>query len=171
MVGVRGLKDGKDLRPEAGPLPVLIAGVGGMPVPVLGGEVTPGSACLHDPEDPGQQQVGLHRRATERVRRWQERSDLIPPLLGEPQGGRRQDDRSSPRRPGAIQLCSPCAVALFGARLVAPSEERPGNAAGTALRRIGQREEQATDLRDRQREEVVGPPFCLPPAARRVTSR
>jgi hypothetical protein len=59
----------------------------------------------------------------------------------------------------------------LGNGLVAPTKGRPGKPEAEVLGRRSHSEEQATDLRHSQREEVGWPPFSAAFTCRRVTSR
>jgi len=175
VLGVGRLGEGvEDAGPDARLAPARVAAVDGLPGAESRGQVAPGGPGPRHPEDARQGgAVVVAGAAGRRTLRRQERGDARPGRVGQDEPGGAHDldrrgvarHRLPPRPPGG--------VAALGHGLVAAPEARPPQPEGNPARRLGQRQEQAADLRDRQREQVGWPPFwsSSPAAWRRVAAR
>ncbi len=89
--------------------------------------------------------------------RGQQRGDARPLLIGKAEvaPGEHLDRREAVTVP--LPLSSTGRVTAFRDRLMVATELRPGEAKGEALRRLGQRQQQAAHLRHSQGQEIARP--------------
>jgi hypothetical protein len=172
MVAVRRIEGVKDSLPDPGLARALIATVHGFPGTELLGKVPPGGAGSGNPEHARQNRPVIIVRATGlRFLGREERSNALPVLIRELEGDGLQPLQDGTAERNRLVLGPSSAVTGLGNRLMTATKGRPGKAEVNVLGWFGDGEEQPTDLRHSQGEEVCWPPFSPAVASRHVTSR
>ena len=165
---VSGSERCQDMVPGTVLAPAAIAAIDGLPRAEHGWQLTPRGPSLDDPENPRDHRAVIARRAPGPRFGGQHPGDAGPPGVGQVwQRGRHRLEGWFAS--GGIGTGAAGGMTPVGDRLVAPAKGGPGSVVRALRGRLAQGQEQATDLRERQRNQVGGPPFCVVWAVCRVT--
>lgn len=162
----------KDLWPDAGLAPAVIAVVYGRPGAEVRRQIAPGRSGARHPEHAGEHGAVVVRGTTRGGLLWREqRGDARPSGIRQGKHGIIRDlDGERARRVGMLAR-SAHRMAASGDGLVPASKGGPGQASAPPFGWLRERQQQAADLRDGQRDEADSAPFSSALAWSLVISR
>jgi hypothetical protein len=162
----------EDLLPESGVAPAVIATVDRLPGAEVRRQIAPSRSRPRYPEHAGEHGAVVMGGTTRAgFLRREERSDARPPRLGQIGDGVVADLDGERGLGVGLLPRPPCCVAAPGDGLVPAPKDRPGEPEAAAFRGLSERQQQAADFRDGERDQPGRAPFFPASAWCRVTSR